>query len=95
MTQGIDNSNTGKKIDTQSATMAKILDRNHKSMMHLEQINTNSTALVRLTENIQTLTATMADLPLGFAGMKLSIDGKDVKSRIEKLQTQEKGKTKT
>lgn len=95
MTQGIDNSNTGKSIDTQSATMAKILDRNHKSMMHLEQINTNSTALVRLTENIQTLTATMADLPLGFAGMKLSIDGKDVKSRIEKLQTQEKGKTKT
>ena len=95
MTQGIDNSNTGKSIDMQSATMVKILDRNHKSMMHLEQINTNSTALVKLTQNIQTLTATMADLPLGFAGMKLMIDGKDVKSRIEKLQTQEKGKTKT
>jgi hypothetical protein len=29
-------------------------------------------------------------LPLGFAGMKLLIDGKDVKSRIEKIQTQEK-----
>jgi hypothetical protein len=32
----------------------------------------------------------MSDLPLGFAGMKLLIDGKDVKSRIEKIQTQEK-----
>jgi uncharacterized coiled-coil DUF342 family protein len=90
MTHGIDNSNTGKSIDNQSGTMVRILDRSHKSMIHLEQISTNSSALLKLTQNIQTLTATMSDLPLGFAGMKLLIDGKDVKSRIEKIQTQEK-----
>jgi hypothetical protein len=90
MTQGIDSSNTGKSIDGQSSTLVRILDRNHKSMIHLEQISTNSSALLKLTQNIQTLTATMSDLPLGFAGMKLLIDGKDVKSRIEKIQTQEK-----
>jgi hypothetical protein len=90
MAQGIDSSNTGKSIDGQSSTLVRILDRNHKSMIHLEQISTNSSALLKLTQNIQTLTATMSDLPLGFAGMKLLIDGKDVKSRIEKIQTQEK-----
>lgn len=95
LSTGIDLNTSKKNSDTQTVALTKMLDRNHKSMIHLEQISTNSTALVRLTENIQTLTATMADLPLGFAGMKLSIDGKDVKSRIEKLQTQEKGKTKT
>ena len=90
MAQGIDSSNTGKSIDGQSSTLVRILDRNHKSMIHLEQISTNSSALLKLTQNIQTLTATMSDLPLGFAGMKLLIDGKDVKSRIEKIQAQEK-----
>jgi hypothetical protein len=94
MAIGIDSSNTGKNIDGQTSTMVKILDRSHKSMIHLEQINTNSTAMLKLTQNIQTLTAAMSNLPLGFEGMKLLIDGKDVKSRIEKIQTQQTGKTK-
>jgi hypothetical protein len=94
MSQGIDNSNTGKHIDSQSATLVKILDRNHKSMVHLEQINASTNTMVNLTKDIRALTAVMSGLSTDSV-MKLVLDGKELKTRIEKIQTQEKGKTKS
>ena len=94
MSQGIDNSSTGKHIDSQSSTMTKILDRNHKSMMHLEQINASTNTMVNLTKDIRALTAVMSGLSTDSV-MKLVLDGKELKTRIEKIQIQEKGKTKS
>jgi hypothetical protein len=94
MTQGIDNSNTKKSIDVQSSTMVKILDRNHKSMLQLEQLNTSTNTMVNLTKDIRALTAVMSGLSTDNV-MKLVLDGKELKTRIEKIQTQEKGKTKS
>lgn len=95
MAVGIDSSNTGKSIDAQSATLVKILDRNHKSMIQLEMIGAQSTLQTQLLQNIQALTVATTNLGnIGLGDMKLLLDGKVVKSRIEKLSIQEKGKTK-
>lgn len=94
MSVGIDNSNTRKSIDGQSSTLVKILDRNHKSMVHLEQINASTNTMVNLTKDIRALTAVMSGLSTDSV-MKLVLDGKELKTRIEKIQTQEKGKTKS
>ena len=60
----------------------------------LKKIDTSSTAQTGLLQNLQTIMATMAKLTDPTLGLKLFIDGKDVKSRIEKIQTQQNGKTK-
>ena len=60
----------------------------------LKKIDTSSTAQTGLLQNLQTIMATMAKLTDPSLGLKLFIDGKDVKSRIEKIQTQQSGKTK-
>lgn len=94
MAVGIDSSNTGKSIDTQSSTLVKILDRNHKSMQQLEMIGAQSTLQTQLLQNIQALTAATSNLGnIGLGDMKLLLDGKVVKSRIEKITTQQNGKT--
>jgi hypothetical protein len=94
MAVGIDSSNTGKSIDTQSSTLVKILDRNHKSMQQLEMIGAQSTLQTQLLQNIQALTVATANLGnIGLGDMKLLLDGKVVKSRIEKITTQQNGKT--
>jgi hypothetical protein len=93
MAIGIDSSNTGKNIDGQTSTLVKILDRNHKSMLQLESINISTNNMVNLTKDIRALTAVMSGLSTDSV-MKLVIDGKELKTRIEKVNTQEKGKTK-
>ncbi len=74
-------------VDSQA--VAKPLESSDKS---LKKIDISSTAQTRLLENIQTLTAATSKLTDPSLGIKLMIDGKDVKNRIEKIQAQEKGK---
>ena len=56
----------------------------------LKNIDVSSNAQTGLLQNLQTIMATMAKLTDATLGLKLFIDGKDVKSRIEKIQTQQK-----
>jgi hypothetical protein len=93
MAVGIDSSNTGKNIDGQSSTLVRILDRNHKSMLQLESINISTNNMVNLTKDIRALTAVMSGLSTDSV-MKLVVDGKELKTRIEKIQTQQKPITK-
>jgi hypothetical protein len=75
-------------LDSQS----KILE---SSDMSLKMINSQSTVQTQLLQNIQALTAVTSRLgDIGLGDMKLLLDGKVVKSRIEKIRIQEKGKTK-
>jgi hypothetical protein len=60
----------------------------------LSKIDKSSNAQTGLLQNLQTIMATMSNLTDPTLGLKLVIDGKDVKSRIEKIQAREKGKTK-
>lgn len=76
----------------ESTAIAKPLEESNQS---LKKINDSSNAQSTFLQNIQTLTAAMAGLTDPKLGLKLIIDGKDVKSRIEKIQGQEKGKTKS
>lgn len=89
MSTGIDRSNTVKNIDGQTSTLVKILDRNHKSMLQLESINISTNNMVNLTKDIRALTAVMSGLSTDSV-MKLVVDGKELKTRIEKLTTQQK-----
>ena len=61
----------------------------------LQSINTQSTLQTQLLQNIQALTVATSNLgTIGLGDMKLLLDGKEVKSRIEKIRIKEKGKTK-
>jgi hypothetical protein len=61
----------------------------------LKMINAQSTLQTQLLQNIQALTVATSRLgTIGLGDMKLLLDGKEVKSRIEKIKIQEKGKTK-
>jgi hypothetical protein len=61
----------------------------------LKMINAQSTLQTQLLQNIQALTVATSNLgTIGMGDMKLLLDGKEVKSRIEKIRIQEKGKTK-
>jgi len=73
-----------------SAAVVKPLEISNKS---LKQIDTSSNVQTGLLQNLQTIMATMSNFTDPTFGLKLLIDGKDVKSRIEKIKTQEKGKT--
>ena len=64
------------------------------SNQSLKKIDVSSNAQTGLLQNLQTIMATFANFTDPTFGLKLLIDGKDVKSRIEKIQTQQKGKTK-
>lgn len=82
--------NSKQKLELIEPTaMVKPLESADKS---LKKIDLASTTQARLLENIQTLTAATSKLTDPSLGIKLMIDGKDVKSRIEKIQAQEKGK---
>ena len=61
----------------------------------LKMLNVQSNIQTQLLQNIQALTVVTSRLgTIGMGSMKLLLDGKEVKSRIEKITIQEKGKTK-
>jgi hypothetical protein len=79
------------KGNTTLESQSKILESSDAS---LKMINAQSTLQTQLLQNIQALTAATSGLAnIGLGNMKLLLDGKEVKSRIEKIQIQEKGKT--
>lgn len=83
---------SGVKIElVNSSAVVKPLELSNKS---LKQIDTSSNAQTSLLQNLQTIMATMGKLTDPTLGIKLILDGKDVKNRIEKIQKQEQGKTK-
>jgi len=60
----------------------------------LNSINTQTILQTQLLQNIQALTAATSNLAnVGLGDMKLLLDGKEVKNRIERVYVQEKGKT--
>jgi hypothetical protein len=60
----------------------------------LQSINTQTILQTQLLQNIQALTAATSNLAnVGLGDMKLLLDGKEVKNRIERVYVQEKGKT--
>lgn len=64
------------------------------SSMLLRNIDSQTTLQTQLLQNIQALTAATSRLGnIGLGDMKLLLDGKEVKSRIEKIKIQEAGKT--
>jgi hypothetical protein len=76
------------KTHTTLESQYKILESSDTS---LKMINTQSTLQTQLLQNIQALTAAASRFnELKFGDMKLMLDGKEVKSRIEKLTTQQK-----
>ncbi len=77
------------KIEGSPTAMVKPLESADKS---LKKIDASSMAQTTLLQNIQTLTAAMAKLSDPTLGIKMMIDGKDVKTSIEKIQAREKGK---
>jgi len=75
---------------TDSQAIVKPLDESNQS---LKKIDLASNSQVELLKNIQALTAATSGLANMTAGdIKLFMDGKEVKNRIEKITTQEKGK---
>jgi hypothetical protein len=84
------NTTTPKIELVNSTTVTKPLELSNKS---LDKIDKSSNVQTGLLQNLQTIMATFANFTDPTFGLKLLIDGKDVKSRIEKIQTQEKGKT--
>jgi hypothetical protein len=80
------------KATTSLDSQGKLLQSSDAS---LKMINAQSTLQTQLLQNIQALTAATSRLGnIGLGDMKLLLDGKEVKSRIEKIKIQEKGKTK-
>jgi hypothetical protein len=71
------------------ASISKPLESSDKS---LKRIDIASTTQAKLLENIQTLTAAMSGLSTDNI-MKLVVDGKELNTRLEKVKTQQLGKT--
>lgn len=85
-------SKTTTKIElVDSSVVVKPLEVSNQS---LKKIDVSSNAQTGLLQNMQTILAVMGKFTDPTLGLKLFIDGKDVKSKIEKIQTKEKGKTK-
>jgi hypothetical protein len=77
------------------SNMSEVISQPLKiSNTSLKSIDVQSTTQTGLLQNLQTIMATLANFTDPTFGLKLLIDGKDVKNRIEKIKTQEKGKTK-
>lgn len=83
-----------KSMQAEIDNLPKIKEMSVSSNTSLKGIDASSNIQTGLLQNLQTIMATMAKLTDPTLGLKLFIDGKDVKSRIEKIQTQQKGKTK-
>lgn len=80
------------QISKNSPIQTKVLQM---AAISLKSIDTQSTLQTQLLQNIQALTAATSGLAnIGMGDMKLLLDGKEVKSRIEKIYIKEKGKTK-
>ena len=78
------------KIANNSDTQSKSLMVAGKSLQSIDAQNILQTQLL---QNIQALTAATSNLAnMGMSDIKLLLDGKEVKSRIEKIAIQEKGK---
>jgi hypothetical protein len=91
--------NTVKKLEESAKAQTISLDSQENllksSDTSLKMINAQSTLQTQLLQNIQALTVATSRLgTIGLGDMKLLLDGKEVKSRIEKIRIQEKGKTK-
>jgi|688.fasta_scaffold87765_1 hypothetical protein len=83
------------KGSTFDFNMSEVISQPLKiSNTSLKSIDVQSTTQTGLLQNLQTIMATLANFTDPTFGLKLLIDGKDVKSRIEKIKIQEKGKTK-
>jgi hypothetical protein len=80
-----------KEVSSNAPIQTKVLQMAATS---LQSINAQSTLQTQLLQNIQALTAATSKLGnIGLGDMRLLLDGKEVKSRIEKIRIQEKGKT--
>jgi hypothetical protein len=91
--------NTVKKLEESAKAQNVSLDSQENllksSDTSLKMINAQSTLQTQLLQNIQALTVATSRLgTIGLGDMKLLLDGKEVKSRIEKIKISEKGKTK-
>jgi hypothetical protein len=85
---GIESQKLQQKITTNADSQTKSLSGATTS---LQTIDTQSTLQTQLLQNIQALTAAASRFnELKFGDMKLLLDGKEVKSRIEKISTQQK-----
>lgn len=79
-----------KIIIANPTAMIKPLDESNQS---LKKIDLASNSQIELLKNIQALTAATSGLAnMNLSDIKLFMDGKEVKNRIEKIATQEKGK---
>jgi hypothetical protein len=90
---------TAKKLEESAKAQNVSLDSQENllksSDTSLKMINAQSTLQTQLLQNIQALTVATSRLgTIGLGDMKLLLDGKEVKSRIEKIKISEKGKTK-
>jgi hypothetical protein len=90
---------TAKKLEENAKAQTVSLDSQESllksSDTSLKMINAQSTLQTQLLQNIQALTVATSNLgTIGLGDMKLLLDGKEVKSRIEKISIREKGKTK-
>ena len=87
-TSGLKSDTSAMKI--QLVNSAAVVEPLQISNQSLKKIDTSSNAQTGLLQNLQTIMATMANFTDPTFGLKLLIDGKDVKSRIEKIKTQQK-----
>ena len=90
---------TAKKLEESAKAQTTSLDSQENllksSDTSLKMINAQSTLQTQLLQNIQALTVATSNLgTMALGDMRLLLDGKEVKSRIEKLSIREKGKTK-
>lgn len=79
-----------KSMQAEIDNLPKIKEMSVSSNESLKKIDLASNSQTGLLQNLQTIMATMAKLTDPTLGLKLFIDGKDVKNRIEKIQKQEK-----
>jgi hypothetical protein len=83
--------NLGKQTQKVQSKITTSAESQTNSSNYLKNIDTQSTLQTQLLQNIQALTAAASRFnELKFGDMKLMLDGKEVKSRIEKLTTQQK-----
>jgi hypothetical protein len=83
--------NLGKQTQKVQSKITTSAESQTNSSNYLKNIDTQSTLQTQLLQNIQALTAAASRFnELKFGDMKLMLDGKEVKSRIEKISTQQK-----
>jgi hypothetical protein len=83
--------NLGKETQKLQQKITTSAESQTNSSNYLKNIDTQSTLQTQLLQNIQALTAAASRFnELKFGDMKLMLDGKEVKSRIEKITTQQK-----